>query len=203
MLDKVLVIGFGHKARQGKDTAVQAIIDAKSGEWNVKRYAFADSLKEEVAGKELELCLKYGIPWEPEGKNRKLLQWYGEYRRKQDPYYWVKKLMTKLKEDQPQIALISDVRYRNEAYFVKGFFGRMVKVVRSDFVDLAVDSTHRSETDLDNYEEWDATITVLNGEVDQLKKDAVRLFDYFIEELDHTKALENLDDMPMYKNNAI
>jgi len=43
-----LTVGFGHKARRGKDTAVQAIIEARGDQYVICRYAFADALKREV-----------------------------------------------------------------------------------------------------------------------------------------------------------
>jgi transposase-like protein len=45
-------------------------------------------------------------------KQRHLLQWWGtEYRRAQDPDYWVKKLVARVQADQPRFALIADVRF--------------------------------------------------------------------------------------------
>lgn len=44
-----LVIAFGHKAKRGKDTAAQHIIENRTAPFlNIKRYAFADDLKREV-----------------------------------------------------------------------------------------------------------------------------------------------------------
>ena len=46
----MLLIGFGHRARQGKSTAVTAMLNAPflSLEVNIRAYAFADALKREV-----------------------------------------------------------------------------------------------------------------------------------------------------------
>jgi hypothetical protein len=41
-------IGFGYRARSGKDTAVATIIEARKDRYDVRRYAFADVLKQEV-----------------------------------------------------------------------------------------------------------------------------------------------------------
>ena len=43
-----VVVGLGFKARSGKDTAAAAIIKARSADFDVRRYAFADALKREV-----------------------------------------------------------------------------------------------------------------------------------------------------------
>lgn len=43
-----LVIGLGHRARQGKDEVASAIIEARKGQYDVRRYSFAQELKREV-----------------------------------------------------------------------------------------------------------------------------------------------------------
>jgi hypothetical protein len=43
-----IIFGFGHRARQGKDLAAAAIIEARSGQYNIKRYSFGQELKREV-----------------------------------------------------------------------------------------------------------------------------------------------------------
>lgn len=43
-----LIIGMGYAARNGKDTAVAAIIDRYKTDYDVRRYAFADLLKAEL-----------------------------------------------------------------------------------------------------------------------------------------------------------
>jgi hypothetical protein len=190
MLDRTLIIGFGYKARMGKGTCVQAIMAQRGSSYSIHNYAFADALKEEVAGREFELCMKYGLTYEPDNKHRTLLQFYGTQRRAQDPHYWVKKVLTKMRFENPQIALISDVRFYNELNFIKSFNGYAVKVEREQYVDLSPNAGHVSEVELDSFTEWDATLTVLDGEVDQLKKDAVTLFDYFVGLLDYTSIME-------------
>jgi hypothetical protein len=43
-----LILGFGYRSRSGKDTAVAEIIKQRKGQYDVRRYAFADELKREV-----------------------------------------------------------------------------------------------------------------------------------------------------------
>ena len=43
-----LVIGLGHRARQGKDEVASAIIEARKDQYDVRRYSFAKELKQEV-----------------------------------------------------------------------------------------------------------------------------------------------------------
>src|SRR4051812_28487571 len=120
MSDRVpVVIGLGYKARHGKDSAAQAIIEARGADYDVRRYAFADELKIELtsaickAGNIAEFFSQWDslLPdWvilEPEpdmtdplcpfGKYRTLLQWYGtEYRRAQNDSYWVERLSARI-----------------------------------------------------------------------------------------------------------
>lgn len=190
MYNSTLLIAFGHKARQGKDFATAALVEAFKDKYDIRRYAFGDELKEEVKPlDQFELCMQLGIPYNHErperdnplyssihGKQSALLQWYGtEYRRKRDPFYWVNRLRDRLDADKPQIAVISDLRFQNEALFVKSFGGYTVKVTRYGFVDLTRSATHQSEVDLDNYV-FDFEINCMDGEVEQLRKDAITVF---------------------------
>jgi hypothetical protein len=199
-----LLIGFGYRARQGKDLAVQAIVEARREQLDVRRYAFADELKREYT----EACEKAGSSYEliqsmrvthnlpdwvqyefgsdmtdplcPFGKQRTLLQWWGtEYRRAVDPFYWVKKLKARLLEDNPKVALISDMRFPNEALFIKVNGGYTVEVRREGFED-ATASAHISEKLMVSYP-FDIVVTAKEGAVEQLKIDAVAVFDMIVD----------------------
>lgn len=188
-MNNTILVGFGHRARNGKDTAVAAIIEAFKDQYDVRRYSFGDGVKEEVnALDQVELCMRQGIPYDfdppmddpmcqtKHGKQRKLLQWYGtEFRRAQDPFYWVNKLRKKIEEEKAQVALISDMRVVSEAYYIAAFRGYTVKVTRHGFADILTPGNHKSETELLNFK-FDYEISVLDGELDQLKKDAVTVF---------------------------
>lgn len=214
-----VVVGFGHKSRSGKDEAVRAIIEARAGQYDVRRYAFGDALKEEV-NYESSVCgynmleffkllteghtLSDGtfakipdwVQYDPDapmdephcpfGKQRALLQWWGtEFRRNQDPNYWVDKLEATLLVEQPRIALISDVRFPNEVSWVKsdpssGF------VCRVDRLGYKRDgSQHPSETILDflGDEDWHFILQVPDGELEELRRDAVVVFDLIVQAL--------------------
>jgi hypothetical protein len=107
---QTVIIAFGHKSGHGKDEAVKAIIEARGKQYGVRRYAFADALKRECCGNEFEMCLKYGIAYDPNapsddplcnsrhGKQRALLQFWGGYRRQNSPAkaYWINLLEQRL-----------------------------------------------------------------------------------------------------------
>lgn len=195
----MLLIGFGYKARQGKNSAAIAVINAAPLDINVRQYAYADALKAEVtrairqAGG-LEELVKRGwfigdggprtlgsckveLPaWvkAESGKPRTLLQWWGtDYRRAQDPNYWVTQLMDTLKREQPEVALITDVRFPNEVDAIHALGGYAVKVTRTTAPDVTVHA-HVSENVLDGFNGWDFTITVDN--LTELRKQAVAIY---------------------------
>ena len=135
-----------------------------------KPFAFASPLSDEAK-----------MAWINENKAalRLLLQIYGtEYRRKADPFYWVRALGLKINAEGPQVALISDMRMLNETYFIKANDGFTVRVHREDF-DNGV-SNHTSEQQLSRFE-FDYTISVGEGQIEQLKQDALEVFDDIID----------------------
>jgi hypothetical protein len=168
----VIVIGFGHRARQGKNTAALAVLESLPLDCQVRMYAFGDALRWEVR----KACIAMGGQWElikawkeagimPEwveyedNKPRSLLQWWGtEYRRSKDPDYWVKRLRKTLDAQRPEVALISDVRFPNEAEVLREWGGYSVKVKRLGVPDVPVHE-HASESALDSYTDWDYFIS--------------------------------------------
>lgn len=89
---------------------------------------------------------------------RALLQWWGtEFRRAEDPDYWVKRCMAKC-DDPHQLYVISDVRFENEAKGIIYSGGELIKVIRPHGINIS-GMGHASETSLDNWEEWDFILT--------------------------------------------
>lgn len=182
------VIGFGHRARQGKNTAALAILNACPLPTHVALYAFADALRMEVRS----ACAKFGgqfaliQAWKEVGlmpewvhfeepKPRPLLQWWGtDFRRKQDPNYWVKRLRKTLNDHRPDVALITDVRFRNEADLIHELGGTLVEVERIGVPDVDVQE-HRSESELDGYTGWDFIIRA--ADVNELRRLAVEVWE--------------------------
>jgi hypothetical protein len=207
MIDSV-IIGFGYRARSGKDSAVAEIIKQrgllKPGEigngaerYDIRRYAFADKLKQEVTqdmrmfggpkGVIEKYRQEYLMPdWVqlesnpdmtdalcPFGKFRKLLQWYGsEFRRDHNgPDYWVRQLANTIELEKPAIACITDMRFENEMEFVLQY-GEAVRVDR----DSLPPATHISETALEDSTDW-SLILENNGTLEEFLEGAVATFD--------------------------
>lgn len=143
----MIIIGIGHKSRQGKDTLGKFLVKQFiNDDYYAKTYAFADSLK--------AYCrVAFGM----QEKDGALLQYVGtEIFRKKDYNFWINQLFLKLEEDQPEVAIITDMRFLNEANFIKDLEGHTIKVVRynkdgSAFFDETRSMLHQSEIELDNY----------------------------------------------------
>lgn len=178
----MLIIGFGHRARQGKNSAALALANAVPAGSRVRTYAYADALRAEVNREvsrngglaelvkrgwfigdspKVRTCFRQGLPpWvkAEDGKPRTLLQWWGtDYRRAQDVDYWVRQLMERIALDQPDVALITDVRFANEVDAIHNAGGYAVKVQRTTPPDIVV-PPHPSEDELEGYTGWDYEI---------------------------------------------
>lgn len=143
-------IAAGYKARHGKGTACDVIHSMIPRASLI--CAFADSLK--------AVCrYEYGMT----RKDGNLLQGIGSQARETNADIWIRNLYWMVEEFRPQVVLISDLRYRNEAAFIKRMAGTLIKVERRNadgslFIDPSRSATHQSETALDTYTDWDYTL---------------------------------------------
>jgi hypothetical protein len=222
---KPLIIGFGYKARHGKDSVVTAIIQNRTQPYpygRIIRMSFAKALKRELeamaqamggmkylfhlfyqanAGM-YALCPdptkpEYALVFEdspdmtdpdmPSGKQRSMLQWHGtQFWRNLDANHWIKALEEEIKTltPMPKAILITDMRFVNEADWIKNQGGYLVCVTRvnkdgTEFHDPAV-QYHDSERDLSKYP-FDYYISAHDGEMEILIKQALAVYDDIIE----------------------
>lgn len=106
---------------------------------------------------------------------RKALQYWGtEVRRAQDPNYWVKKTIQKSYTNiaEGKSIYITDVRFPNEADSVLDTFGTVIRlnispeiqeqrIMKRDGLKVSEDArSHPSETSLDSYSKFNATVNV-------------------------------------------
>lgn len=156
----VLVIGLGHKARHGKDSAARALIEAEPA--HVQRFAFADDL--------YAYCrIAHGM----RTKDAPLLQRVGVEMRERDPETWARSVYSKILDAKPRVAVITDARFPNEMAFVKALGGITCRITRRDrndnvFVDPSRPANHISETALDNAV-WDYEIDNIEGQPGKLR----------------------------------
>lgn len=171
LLERALIVGFGHRARQGKDLAIRTLQEQLPG-GRVVRLGFGDALK--------AYCRAH------HGMTRKdgwLLQAVGEQRRQENPGIWVAALYWTLQEldadaQAPFIACVPDVRHYNECDFVLGIGGRLCKMVRTmtgrAYIADDRDPNHISETALDDYP-WPNIITAETGDIETIRAGVMAL----------------------------
>lgn len=141
-----MVIGISGKKRSGKDTFYSIF---KEKVTSAKRFAFADKVKEFAVH-------HFNIPYMEVNseENRFLLQGIGQmFREEVDELFWCRQVFSEIqksrKNNPGEIAVITDVRYRNEADFIleqdNSFLIRIVNTKTELF------DPHISENDLNEY----------------------------------------------------
>ncbi len=174
------VIGIHGKIGSGKDTLAQMLIDING---NLERRAFADNLKVIVAiltGVDVKLLhdqnfkntycdlfnMTYGEMLQKIGTN---------YLRSFDDKVWIKSTFASMLEENNYV--ITDVRFKNEAQYIKDNGGILIKIV-GDPAKIRANSNrdpnHPSEIDLDNWTNWDEIIEN-DSTIENLKIKAISL----------------------------
>lgn len=162
-LDGVTIVAFGHKCRQGKDTAADILID-KFGS-RARRFAFADALKAHAR-------IDYGMT----RKDGNTLQAVGNKVREQRPQLWESLVYWAIEEARPEIAIVTDMRHLEEAQFMRHLGAKLIKIQRFNtaghpYRDPTRDQYHVSEVQLDHYQGWDAIIDNMENNLDQFRTD--------------------------------
>lgn len=163
-----MILLFGHKARQGKDTAGEAVVDF----YNRRRAIITGSNRRSgiASPKSIDIDFPearifkfadelYRVCREEYGmieKDATLLQKVGDGRRNEFGLdYWIKQIDPKIKAFKG-VVVITDVRYINEADWGKNIGGHLINVSRlnqdgSAFVADDRDPNFISEVQLDGY----------------------------------------------------
>ena len=134
---KIPLIGLTGYARSGKDTFFQFanLLTSSRKSYDCQRFAFADELK-----KECDDFLKstLGISaYTSDSKEKEIVRpflvfWGTKIRRQQNENCWI----DKIKDDviywmnKGNTAVITDVRYGNEAEWIKSLGGKIVNIIR-------------------------------------------------------------------------
>ena len=146
------VVGISGKMGTGKTTLAKFMLSEFP---EFTRVAFADILKKEVSE-------QYGIPliWCYDQKSkenligtvklREILQFHGSVRRGIDPDYWIKAFDKEYSRVAIKGIIIDDVRFPNEAEYVKASGGYLIRL--DPYEEYTAYNDHESETALD---EWD------------------------------------------------
>ncbi len=156
-----ILIGFVGKARSGKDKAAEISSSLLySNGLDTDIVGFADELKYQC--NELFRCfLPEDLDFDfyddeiktyevfPGVTGGAIMQQHGEFMRSIYKDYWVDKLAAAIESQQPEVALIKDVRHLNEADWVRNNGGILIKTTRVAADILGRDPNHISETALD------------------------------------------------------
>tara|TARA_R110000824_G_scaffold162282_3_gene337907 strand:- start:444 stop:1181 length:738 start_codon:yes stop_codon:yes gene_type:complete len=150
----------------------------------VKSYNFADSLKSiaiNFFGLTYEQC--YGSEKEKNtpspimnslGENfaaREFLQYFGtDVCRSLKEDVWVDFCINKIKSEQSELALVGDCRFPDEVEAIQQAGGKVIRLTRMPHKD-----THLSETALDTFEGFDATINNQDMTVDEQSKELLNI----------------------------
>lgn len=160
----------------------------------VKHYAFATAIKEIGIGlfdlpkesvygtdEEKNSPIKYkweDMPTKVKGKSgtmtgREFMQYFGtEICRKIYPAIWTDRTIKDIKAEESRLAIISDVRFENEAEAIKGVGGKVIRLTRSIGEDF-----HPSELALDEYKNFDAVIDNQNMTIEESCQELVKILD--------------------------
>lgn len=143
-----IIIGITGYKRSGKDEVYNAL---RRAFYDVRRIAFADPLKQELA-KACEVTPEF---IEQHKENFRLgMQWWGtEFRRELFGHdYWIRRSAEQLDKilatDSPDVVVFTDCRFPNEADFVKSRGGVVWRVLRDVKIS---DDHHASERAMDDY----------------------------------------------------
>lgn len=135
---KTKFLGLAGQAGAGKDFTREWLCERSS--LDVIRVAYADEVRREIAevlvgGRMCELADAFTKPYNIEV--RRLLQWWGtDFRRTEDPDYWVKRgiahaVEIALRAPVDTLVVFTDVRFENEAEAIREQLGGLVFEVRA------------------------------------------------------------------------
>lgn len=155
------IIGLTGKAGSGKDS----VADVLTGTFGFTRESFASDLKQAVIDLDpyvrldgtrmirlTEIVDAYGMD---DAKRRfpevrRLLQVFGtEVIRKRDEDFWVSALQGRVAAGTSRHIIITDVRFDNEAAWVRRSHGKVYEILRPGHEDAGAANGHASESGLD------------------------------------------------------
>ena len=180
----MILIGLTGRARAGKSIVSKAIQEDCRGRCDCKVY--------EISSYVLSDLQRFGyLP----GKTREMLDKedlstlveHGHAMRAIDPCYWLDYVFRDVEKDKPDVAILPNIRFLNEAYFVQESYDGKIIRVRSlvkdglDYISPDRDPNDPMETEGLSIEA-DYFLTVKRGQTKLLKKQAITLFDYILRE---------------------
>lgn len=131
-----VLVGFTGFAGAGKDYVADILIERIERHARVVKVPWAKGVRDEILA-ELGIQLPrmapdlYAKPTSP--AVRRLLQWWGtEFRRAEDPEYWVKWGLTAAHLTEANVVMFTDTRFQNEVDAITADGGIIVNVTASE-----------------------------------------------------------------------
>ena len=170
------ILALSGKRGSGKSTIANFLAE----EYGAIRLGFAMAIRNDLAAIGCDRKLLHLKPT-PEPV-RDLLIAYGQFRRWCQPDHWVSPLMGEmagLKQNGAELVVIDDLRFWNEAEALQVYGATLVRVWIDDPSHMpaflpGVDDD-RSETDLDQWANWDHVIGVEYGDIVTLQYEAAQI----------------------------
>ena len=94
---------------------------------------------------------KFGFEGKGKMTVREVMETFGNMMRKVDPDIWVKAMIRRIKQEEPELAIIGDSRYGNEIVGVENLESDNVNVLTFRLLRNPQNSDNPSETALDKY----------------------------------------------------
>ncbi len=180
----MLILGLTGRARSGKSSAAKGLVKAaESKGLTAKIFELSDYV---LADLKADGLIPKSATREDLKDNVGLLVQRGMSRRAEDEDYWVDLLRSDLLTQKPDVAIIPNVRFLNEAEFIDNLRGSIIRVkavVRDgiEFVAQDRDPNHVSETS--TYQiNADYFLTVKKGQTKLLEAQAGTLLNYLLTE---------------------
>ena len=155
-------LAFAGKKQYGKSTCADYLED----EYGLSVLSFADRLKFNL--------IDIGVPVSrlfetKDFATRKLMQYYGQVMREEEPEYWLDHVVHAIHEAEEMDVhdfAVDDMRFINEADALHTMGFKLVHVTCTD--DNPFGDTHISETELDYYSAFDYHISAERGDIPKL-----------------------------------
>ena len=179
-----LIVGVTGRARAGKNTVAHGLISgaAKSGQ-TARVYEFSQYVIKDLNPSWKEVPREDLLPEEIS----KLVS-HGLEKRKKDPWYWVDRVFSDIVKDKPDVAILPNIRFLNEAEAVKnyGYPGVIIRVktfVKDGIEYISTDRDPNDDMETENQLiQADYFLTVARGQTKLLKMQAESLYEYLKKE---------------------
>ena len=170
------ILALSGKRGSGKSTIAEFLAD----EYGAIRLSFAMAIRNDLAAIG---CDRQTLNMKPTPiPARNLLVAYGQFRRWCNPDHWVSPLlgeMTSLRQNGVDLVVVDDLRFWNEAEALETYGAILVRVWIDDpkhmpeFIPGVDDD--RSETDLDQWQDWSHVIGAEYGDIVTLQYTAAQI----------------------------